>query len=388
MEKENLKNSFEKVFNESPSVLFFSPGRINLIGEHTDYNGGHVFPCAVNLGTYGAATKRDDQKIRMFSANFEELGIFETTIDSLEKQEKGEWINYPKGMILQLLNAGYQITSGMDLYFNGDLPNGAGLSSSASIELLTGAMVNSLFNLNIKTIDLVKFGQKTENNYIGVDSGIMDQFAVGMGKDNKAILLDTNTLEFAYADIDLGNNVIVIMNTNKKRKLEDSKYNERRHECENALADLKEVLDIKSLGDLSVEEFDEYSYLIKSSVERKRARHAVFENQRTLQAKLALDQGNLASFGRLMNASHISLEDDYEVTGIELDTLVHTAWHQNGVLGARMTGAGFGGCAIALVNKDKVADFETEVGKVYSNKIGYKPTFYVAEISTGTKEID
>lgn len=388
MKKTVLKEGFAKVFKKEPEILFFSPGRINLIGEHTDYNGGHVFPCAVNLGTYGAATKRNDRKIRFFSANFEELGILETTLDSLDERKKGEWINYPKGMILELLDAGYEINSGADLYFDGDLPNGAGLSSSASIELLTGAMINALFGLNIEMLDLVKFGQKTENNYVGVDSGIMDQFAVGMGRDNQAILLDTNTLDYAYADIDLGDNVIVIMNTNKKRKLEDSKYNERRQECESALEDFKTVLDIKTLGDLSIELFDEYDFVIKNSVERKRARHAVFENQRTLQAKKALDKGNLETFGHLMNASHVSLEDDYEVTGIELDTLVHTAWQQSGVLGARMTGAGFGGCAIALVDGNKVDEFKEKVGSVYKEKIGYAPSFYIAQIATGTKVLD
>ncbi|KRM91999.1 galactokinase [Liquorilactobacillus cacaonum] len=388
MKKTVLKEGFAKVFKKEPEILFFSPGRINLIGEHTDYNGGHVFPCAVNLGTYGAATKRNDRKIRFFSANFEELGILETTLDSLDERKKGEWINYPKGMILELLDAGYEINSGADLYFDGDLPNGAGLSSSASIELLTGAMINALFGLNIEMLDLVKFGQKTENNYVGVDSGIMDQFAVGMGRDNQAILLDTNTLDYAYADIDLGDNVIVIMNTNKKRKLEDSKYNERRQECESALEDFKTVLDIKTLGDLSIELFDEYNFVIKNSVERKRARHAVFENQRTLQAKKALDKGNLETFGHLMNASHVSLEDDYEVTGIELDTLVHTAWQQSGVLGARMTGAGFGGCAIALVDGNKVDEFKEKVGSVYKEKIGYAPSFYIAQIATGTKVLD
>lgn len=388
MKKTVLKEGFAKVFKKEPEILFFSPGRINLIGEHTDYNGGHVFPCAVNLGTYGAATKRNDRKIRFFSANFEELGILETTLDSLDERKKGEWINYPKGMILELLDAGYEINSGADLYFDGDLPNGAGLSSSASIELLTGAMINALFGLNIEMLDLVKFGQKTENNYVGVDSGIMDQFAVGMGRDNQAILLDTNTLDYAYADIDLGDNVIVIMNTNKKRKLEDSKYNERRQECESALEDFKTVLDIKTLGDLSIELFDEYDFVIKNSVERKRARHAVFENQRTLQAKKALDKGNLETFGHLMNASHVSLEDDYEVTGIELDTLVHTAWQQSGVLGARMTGAGFGGCAIALVDGNKVDEFKEKVGSVYKEKIGYAPSFYIAQIATGTKILD
>ncbi|KRM07160.1 galactokinase [Liquorilactobacillus ghanensis DSM 18630] len=388
MEKEKLISSFEQVFTNKPEKTFFSPGRINLIGEHTDYNGGHVFPCAISLGTYGAARIREDHKIRMYSENFSNLGIIEKDLDQLQFAKQDNWTNYPKGVITQLIQAGYYVNKGMDLYFNGDLPDGAGLSSSASIELLTGAMVAALFNLEVSTLDLVKFGQKTENEYIGVNSGIMDQFAVGMGKKDQAILLDTNTLEYSYAKLNLNNNVIVIMNTNKKRELADSKYNERRQECESALKDLQAKLAIKSLGDLSIAEFDQAAYLIKNKTHRQRARHAVFENQRTLQAKKALDDGDLQQFGHLMNASHISLEDDYEVTGKELDTLVHTAWQQAGVLGARMTGAGFGGCAIALVDEGTVTEFKKNVAEVYQNAIGYAPSFYVAKIADGTNALN
>lgn len=386
MENKNLIVAFKTIFKNEPKVTFFSPGRINLIGEHTDYNGGHVFPCAISLGTYGAARIRDDHQIKMYSENFSKLGVIETDLEHLEFAKQDKWTNYPKGVITQLLKAGYAINKGMDLYFNGDLPDGAGLSSSASIELLTGAMVAALFNLKIPMLDLVKFGQKTENDYIGVNSGIMDQFAVGMGKKDQAILLDTNTLEYSYARLNLNQNVIVIMNTNKKRELADSKYNERRQECDNALADLQQKLSISSLGDLTISEFDQAAYLIKNKVERQRARHAVFENQRTLEAKQALDNGDLMQFGHLMNASHISLEDDYQVTGKELDTLVHAAWQQKGVLGARMTGAGFGGCAIALVAEDSVTDFKKNVARVYQDEVGYAPSFYVAKIADGTSE--
>ena len=387
MEKAKLEDEFKKQFADRPDLACFSPGRINLIGEHTDYNGGHVFPCALSLGTYGAIRRRDDQKLCLYSANFSQLGMIEVDLNELTYDQADDWANYPKGMIQQFLAAGYSLPSGADLYFNGNLPNGAGLSSSASIELLTGVMINELFGFKVSRLDLIKFGQKTENEYIGVNSGIMDQFAVGMGKANQAILLDTNTLEYAYANLNLEDNVIVIMNTNKKRELADSKYNERRQECETALKDLQTKLAIKSLGELSISAFDENCYLIQEPTCRKRARHSVFENQRTLKAKTALDYGDLAEFGKLMNASHVSLADDYQVTGKELDTLVQTAWQQPGVLGARMTGAGFGGCAIALVAAKQVPVFKKEVAKVYQQKIGYAPSFYVAQIAAGTKRL-
>ena len=355
------------------------------MGEHTDYNGGHVFPCAISLGTYGAACKREDNKLRFYSANFEDLGIIETSLDDLKYDKKDNWVNYAKGMIYFLKETGHDVDKGMDIFIEGNIPNGSGLSSSASLEMLIGVIAQELFNLDIDRVDLVKLGMETENKFIGVNSGIMDQFAVGMGKQNQAILLDTNTLEYSYAPVDMGNNVIVIMNTNKRRELADSKYNERRSECETAVGELQAKLDINTLGELDAQTFDEYAYLIEDENRLKRARHAVWENQRTMQAQAALEEGDLEKFGRLVNASHVSLEHDYEVTGIELDTLAHTAWKQEGVLGARMTGAGFGGCGIAIVDKDKVEAFKENVGKVYTEKIGYAPAFYIAEIADGTK---
>lgn len=385
MDKKVINDKFTEIFGEQAEATFFSPGRINLIGEHTDYNGGHVFPCAISLGTYGAARKREDNKLRFYSANFEDLGIIETSLDDLKYDKKDNWVNYAKGMIYFLKETGHDVDKGMDIFIEGNIPNGSGLSSSASLEMLIGVIVQELFNLDIDRVDLVKLGMETENKFIGVNSGIMDQFAVGMGKQNQAILLDTNTLEYSYAPVDMGNNVIVIMNTNKRRELADSKYNERRSECETAVGELQAKLDIKTLGELDAQTFDEYSYLIEDENRLKRARHAVWENQRTMQAQTALEEGDLEKFGRLVNASHVSLEHDYEVTGIELDTLAHTAWKQDGVLGARMTGAGFGGCGIAIVDKDKVEAFKENVGKVYTEKIGYAPAFYIAEIADGTK---
>lgn len=385
MDKKVINDKFTEIFGEQAEATFFSPGRINLIGEHTDYNGGHVFPCAISLGTYGAARKREDNKLRFYSTNFEDLGIIETSLDDLKYDKKDNWVNYAKGIIYFLKETGHDVDKGMDIFIEGNIPNGSGLSSSASLEMLIGVIAQELFNLDIDRVDLVKLGMETENKFIGVNSGIMDQFAVGMGKQNQAILLDTNTLEYSYAPVDMGNNVIVIMNTNKRRELADSKYNERRSECETAVGELQAKLDIKTLGELDAQTFDEYAYLIEDENRLKRARHAVWENQRTMQAQTALEEGDLEKFGRLVNASHVSLEHDYEVTGIELDTLAHTAWKQEGVLGARMTGAGFGGCGIAIVDKDKVEAFKENVGKVYTEKIGYAPAFYIAEIADGTK---
>lgn len=387
MNTTSLLKGYQEKFGADAEKVFFSPGRINLIGEHTDYNGGNVFPCAISLGTYAVFGNRDDQTIQMYSKNLPDKGVISFSLNDLKYNKNDDWANYPKGMIYFITQAGYKIDHGFNLYIHGNLPDGAGLSSSASIELLMGTILKNVFSLDIDQVDLVKMGQKDENDFIGVNSGIMDQFAVGMGKENQAILLDTNTMEYHYAPVKLGDNVIVIMNTNKHRTLADSKYNERRSQCEEALKLLQTKLDIKSLGELSIDEFDRNSYLIDDDILIRRARHAVFENQRTLKAINYLKENNLIEFGKLVNASHISLHYDYEVTGKELDTLVAAAWKQDGVLGARMVGAGFGGCAIAIVNKDKVDDFKQNVGQIYQEKIGYAADFYIAQIADGPKEI-
>lgn len=379
--------AFKQQFGYDEYRLFFAPGRINLIGEHTDYNGGHVFPCAITFGTYALARKNSDNRVRVYSMNFPDKGIIEFPLTDLDYRKEDDWANYPKGMIRYLIEDGYPITSGMDILFYGNIPNGAGLSSSASIEIVTGVLLETLFTLSLERIDLVKIGKKVENNFIGVNSGIMDQFAIGMGKKDHGILLDCHTLEYSYAPIILEQYNIIIMNTNKRRELADSKYNERRSQCEEALAILQTKLHIQSLGELTEQIFDEHQHMIESDVLQKRAKHAVYENARTVQALVELQQGELLKFGLLMNQSHISLRDDYEVTGIELDSLVAAAWEQPGVIGARMTGAGFGGCAIAIVEKEQTDQFIETVGEIYQGKIGYEATFYIANIGDGAKEI-
>lgn len=384
---DKIKNEFEKVFSKKAERFFFAPGRINLIGEHTDYNGGHVFPCAITLGTYAAVSFNGSNKCSLYSMNFEDLGVINVALDDLAYKKEDNWTNYVKGMLQELKKQGYIIDKGMDILFYGEIPNGAGLSSSASIELVSGVLLKGMFNLEVEMIDLIKTGKAVENNYIGVNSGIMDQFAIGMGKKDCAILLDCNTLEYSYAPVKLEDYNIIIMNTNKRRELADSKYNERRAECEKALEILKKELNINSLGELDAETFEKYKYLIKDEVILKRAKHAVYENIRTVRALEELNKGNLETFGKLINESHISLKNDYEVTGKELDTLAETAWKQEGILGARMTGAGFGGCAIAIVKKASTDKFIKNVSETYLKEIGYNADFYIANIGDGAKEI-
>ena len=382
---EKLKEKFIERFGIEHGKEFFSPGRVNLIGEHTDYNGGNVFPCAIDKGTFALVKKREDNKFRMYSENFEHLGVIEFYLEKLENEKEHDWANYPKGVIKMFLDQGYWIDRGFVVLFYGNIPNGAGLSSSASIEIATAVILKDLFQLDIEMTEMIKLCQKAENLFIGVNSGIMDQFAVGMGKKDHAILLDCNTLKYEYVPVILEEEVIVISNTNKRRGLADSKYNERRGECEKALSELQEKLKINALGELTIEEFEENKNLIKDEVRRKRAKHAVYENQRTLKAQKELSDGNLSEFGKLMNQSHESLRDDYEVTGIELDTLVEIAWEQEGVIGSRMTGAGFGGCTVSIVRTDKVESFIKNVGEKYKEKIGYDADFYIVEVSEGAR---
>ena len=383
----NFKDMFKRVYSEVAEKVFFAPGRVNLIGEHTDYNGGNVFPCALTFGTYAVTRKRNDKKIRFYSENFETLGIIEVNIDEIEYNKEHDWANYPKGVIWAFENSGMKIDSGFDILFYGNIPNGAGLSSSASIEVVTGVVLKDLYNLTIDMVDIVKCSKVAENQFIGVNCGIMDQFVIGMGKKNSAILLDTNTLKYQYANIELDGASIVIANTNKRRGLADSKYNERRTECETALKDLQSKLEINSLCELNEEEFEENRYLIKDEVCAKRAKHAINENQRTLKAVKALENSDIELFGKLMNESHVSLRDDYEVTGIELDTLVEIAWKEAGVIGSRMTGAGFGGCTVSIVKDEFVDNFIKNVGTEYKSKIGYEAAFYVAQIGEGARRI-
>lgn len=383
-----LKESFEKVFNTGYDNVYFSPGRVNLIGEHTDYNGGHVFPCALTIGTYGIVSKRDDNKVCLYSMNFEDLGVMEFTLDNMVNDKAHDWANYPKGVMKTIMNHGNNITHGLNVLFFGNIPNGSGLSSSASLEVLTGVIVNDIFGFNIDMVDIVKMSQEAENKFIGVNCGIMDQFAVGMGKKNCAILLDCNTLKYEYSKLNLDGYKIVIGNTNKKRGLADSKYNERRSECEEALSDLQKVMDIKTLGDLTETEFEELKSNIKNPTCARRAKHAVYENQRTLKAVKALDENNLELFGKLMIDSHNSLRDDYEVTGKELDTLVECMLECEGVIGARMTGAGFGGCTVSIVKDEAVEKLIESATSKYNEIIGYAPSFYVVSIADGAGKVE
>ena len=382
--KQELLKKFEEVFGDSKGAgVYFAPGRVNLIGEHTDYNGGHVFPCALTIGTYAVARLRDDDKLCLFSMNFEEDGVGESRLADIETKKDGDWRNYPKGIVWAFGKKGYKVDKGLDILYFGNIPNGSGLSSSASIEVLTGFILKELFGFDVTNQDLALIGQFSENQYNGVNCGIMDQFAIAMGKKDCAIFLDTADLSYEYAPIVLKGAKIVILNTNKKRGLGDSKYNERRSECEAALAALQTKLSIKSLGELTEEEFEANKELIGDPVKFKRAKHAVYENQRTIKAVKALKDNDLELFGKLMIASHDSLRDDYEVTGIELDTLVAEALKQQGVIGARMTGAGFGGCAVSIVKEEAVPAFIENVGKAYKEKIGYAADFYVVEIGDG-----
>ncbi len=381
---EAVVKRFKEVYgDEAGFKVFFAPGRVNLIGEHTDYNGGHVFPCALTIGTYGVARVRDDRKLRFYSMNFDHLGVIETSLDDLNPRKEAGWTNYPKGVMWAFEGRGYQIPKGLDILLYGNIPNGSGLSSSASIEVLTGYILKEFFGFEVSNQDLALIGQYSENNFNGVNCGIMDQFAIAMGKKDNAIFLDTADLSYTYAPISLKGAKLVIACSNKKRGLGDSKYNERRSECETALAELQTVVDIRGLGDLSEEKFEEVKSAIKDPVRVRRAKHAVYENQRTIKAVEALKADNIALFGQLMNDSHVSLRDDYEVTGIELDTLVEEAWKVEGVIGSRMTGAGFGGCTVSLVKDEAIDGFIKQVGDAYLEKIGYKADFYVVEVGDG-----
>ncbi|MDO5362613.1 MAG: galactokinase [Eubacteriales bacterium] len=380
-----LLKKFNDIFGGEGEVhSYFAPGRVNLIGEHTDYNGGHVFPCALSIGTYGLARKRQDNKLRFYSVNFERLGVIETSLEDLIPSESAGWTNYPKGVMWAFEKRGFKMPCGVDFLIYGNIPNGSGLSSSASLEVLTGLMLREEYGFDALTMqDLAIIGQYSENNFNGMNCGIMDQFASAMGKKDCAIFLDTSTLNFEYAPVKLPTAKIVITNSKVKHSLVSSAYNDRRNECETALKDLQTVLDIKSLGELTEEEFESNKAVIKSDICRKRAKHAVYENQRAVKAVQALKNNNIEEFGRLMNASHVSLRDDYEVSCEEIDVLVNLAWETPGVIGSRITGGGFGGCTVSIVENDAVDNFIESIGKKYKEKVGHEAEFYVVEIGDG-----
>ena len=388
--KKKLFDKFAELFGNADGARFyFSPGRVNLIGEHTDYNGGHVFPCALTLGTYGAARRRDDRKLHFYSMNLDSFGIVEASLDDLTNKKAYNWANYPLGVVWAFAEKGYKLDQGFDMVIWGNIPNGSGLSSSASLEVLTGVILTDLFGITDLTMtDLALIGQYSENNFNGCNCGIMDQFAVAMGKKDNAIFLDTSTLKYEYAPIVLEDAKIIITNSKVKHSLVDSAYNDRRRECAEALAELQSGIEIDSLGDLTPEEFESHKSLIKDPVRLKRAKHAVYENQRTIDAVSALKEGNIERFGELMNQSHISLRDDYEVSCEEIDILVDLAWKIPGVIGSRITGGGFGGCTVSIVKNDAVDTFIETIGEAYKEKVGHEAEFYTVDIGDGASRLD
>lgn len=390
MMKKKLFDMFAELFGDSEGARFyFSPGRVNLIGEHTDYNGGHVFPCALTLGTYGAARKREDNKIHFYSMNLDSFDVVEASLDDLTNKEEYNWANYPLGVVWAFKEKGHTITSGFDMVIWGNIPNGSGLSSSASLEVLTGVILTDLFEIkDLSMTDLALIGQYSENNFNGCNCGIMDQFAVAMGKKDHAIFLDTSDLSYEYAPCVLDGAKIVITNSKVKHSLVDSAYNDRRNECAAALKALQSELDIQALGDLTPEEFEAHKSLIKDEIQLQRAKHAVYENQRTIDAVTALKAGDIESFGKLMNQSHISLRDDYDVSCEEIDILVDLAWKIPGVLGSRITGGGFGGCTVSIVKNESVDTFIETIGKTYLEKVGHEAEFYTVDIGDGASRLD
>ncbi|CBL26344.1 galactokinase [[Ruminococcus] torques L2-14] len=388
--KKKLFDMFAELFGDSEGARFyFSPGRVNLIGEHTDYNGGHVFPCALTLGTYGAARKREDNKIHLYSMNLDSFGVVEASLDDLTNKKEYNWANYPLGVVWAFKEKGHTITSGFDMVIWGNIPNGSGLSSSASLEVLTGVILTDLFEIkDLSMTDLALIGQYSENNFNGCNCGIMDQFAVAMGKKDHAIFLDTSDLSYEYAPCVLDGAKIVITNSKVKHSLVDSAYNDRRNECAAALKALQSELDIQALGDLTPEEFEAHKSLIKDEIQLQRAKHAVYENQRTIDAVTALKAGDIESFGKLMNQSHISLRDDYGVSCEEIDILVDLAWKIPGVLGSRITGGGFGGCTVSIVKDESIDTFIETIGKTYLEKVGHEAEFYTVDIGDGASRLD
>ena len=391
MMKKKLFDMFAELFGNSEGARFyFSPGRVNLIGEHTDYNGGHVFPCALTLGTYGAARKREDNKIHFYSMNLDSFGIVEASLDDLTNKKEYNWANYPLGVVWAFKEKGHTITSGFDMVIWGNIPNGSGLSSSASLEVLTGVILTDLFEIkDLSMTDLALIGQYSENNFNGCNCGIMDQFAVAMGKKDHAIFLDTSDLSYEYAPCVLDGAKIVITNSKVKHSLVDSAYNDRRNECCCCTRKaLQSELAFRHLDDLTPEEFEAHKSLIKDEIQLQRAKHAVYENQRTIDAVTALKAGDIERFGKLMNQSHISLRDDYDVSCEEIDILVDLAWKIPGVLGSRITGGGFGGCTVSIVKDESVDTFIETIGKTYLEKVGHEAEFYTVDIGDGASRLD
>ena len=385
----DLLNAFKEKFGSRGEIrTYFAPGRVNLIGEHTDYNGGHVFPCALTLGTYGVARKRRDNKLKFYSMNLDKRGVIYSNLNDLVPNKGAGWTNYPKGVMWAFEKRGFKMDSGLDLMICGNIPSGSGLSSSAALEVLTGLILKDMYGFDVSMTDIALIGQYSENNFNGCNCGIMDQFASAMGKKDHAIFLDTNTLAYEYAPVILEDAQIVIVNSKVKHSLVNSEYNVRRSDCEEALRELQTVVDVKALGELTEAQFEEHKSAIKSEVRMKRAKHAVYENQRTIKAVEALKAGDVATFGKLMNETHVSLRDDYEVSCPEVDVLVDIAWATEGVLGSRITGGGFGGCTVNIVKNDAVDTFVEKIKREYPEKTGIEAEIYFADIGEGARKLN
>ncbi|MBQ9390646.1 MAG: galactokinase [Lachnospiraceae bacterium] len=389
MNSKLLKEKFIELYGEGGDIReYFSPGRVNLIGEHTDYNGGHVFPCALTIGTYGIMRRRTDKVMKFSSANIRSGSVVTVDLSDISYKKKYNWANYPLGIVWAFKEKGIELESGFEMIIWGNIPNGSGLSSSASIEVLMGKMLQDQYSIkSLSMLDLALIGQYSENNFNGCNCGIMDQFAVAMGKKDNAMFLDTSDLSYQYAKISLPDEKIVIINSKVKHSLVDSAYNERREQCAKALEQLQKVVDIKTLGDLDIATFEANKSAISDEIVRKRAKHAVYENQRTIRAVEALKRNDVEQFGKLMNESHISLRDDYEVSCKEIDILVELAWETDGVIGSRITGGGFGGCTVSIVRNDAVDVLKEHVEKEYEKKTGLKPEIYIVDIGDGARRI-
>ena len=384
--KQQVIDKFLDIYGgpEQGIKVYFAPGRVNLIGEHTDYNGGHVFPCAITIGTYAAARKRPDGMFRFYSLNYPEAGVLEVPMEKLEYRQEDGWANYSKGVIDTFRKKNYPVRRGLDLFYYGEIPKGLGLGSSASLEVVTGLILRDMMEYtDVSMVDVSLFAQLTENEYIGNRCGIMDPFTSAMGKKGNALLLDTSDLSYIYVPLKLSHERIIITNSRKERVDVEAEYEKRRAECETALRELQQVISIRSLGELTAEVFENVQEMIKDPVRIRRARHAVTENQRTIQAAEALEKGDIREFGQLMNASHLSLKEDYEVSCKELDILVEEAWNIDGVLGSRMMGAGFGGCTVSIVEENAVNEFITKVGENYKERTGLTAEFYVVVTGNG-----
>ena len=386
MEVTELKKFFKEAYGQEADAVYFSPGRVNLIGEHTDYNGGYVFPCALSFGTYLLIRKNGEKFVQFRSLNQPE--VVKVTFDKLTERLENSWVNYPLGVFAQFVKRGITFEEGFDIMIWGDVPNGAGLSSSAALEVVTAFALNDQLATNLSRTELAKIGQKAEHEFALVNCGIMDQFASANGQKDHAIFLNCDTLEFELVPVKLEGIKVVISNTHSPHKLDSGAYNQRVAECKLAVEQLNRVRPIKYLAELTEAEFEKVQDAITDTVAHKRARHVVGEVQRTTDAVKALKAGDIKLFGQLMNASHVSLRDDYEVTGPELDTMVEEAWKIDGVIGSRMTGGGFGGCTVSLVKDEAIEEFKEKVGKAYEAKINIKPDFYIAEIGNGAMRVE